>query len=193
MCPDETPETMRLRRCRVGYKNVIPSTAAEFNPNIAGVLSAQNAQSAIDEIASMIPPTPADCSSYLDAITGIDSQIAANTDQAALYHARQTEIATMIAEGGLTSGEIAALEAESAALQVEIDAIDVQVAALEGDRATATQEYQTCSGEIPNAGPTASRPAGPPTGFSYFDTDLGRPIWFKGSSFGWVYSDGTSA
>lgn len=176
----------------MGYKNVLPATAAQFNPFIAGVLSAQDAQSAIDEIAGRLPPVPADCSSFLNSIIGIDDVIASSLAQSALYRNRQTEIATMIAEGGLTPGEIAALEAESAALQVEIDVIAGQVTVLEADRATATHDFQTCEGEIPNAGPTASRPTGPPTGFSYFDTDLGRPIWFKGSSFGWVFADGTS-
>lgn len=176
----------------MGYKNVIPSTAAQFNPNIAGVLSAQDAQGAIDEIANRLPPVPPDCSSFLDTITGLDATISASLAQSALYRNRQVEIATMIAEGGLTPGEIAALEAESAALQVEIDVIAGQVAVLEADRATATQDFQNCEGEIPNAGTTASRPTSPPTGFSYFDTDLGRPIWFKGASFGWVFADGTA-
>lgn len=177
----------------MGYKNVIPSTAAQFNPFVAGVLSAQDAQSAIDEITSMLPPVPPDCSSFLDTITGIDDQIAGNLSQVATYRSRQTEIAALIAGGGLTPAEIAILQAESDALQVEIDVIDGQVAVLEADRATATQQYQNCSGEIPNAGTTATRPTNPPTGFSYFDTDVGRPIWFKGPSAGWVYADGSTA
>lgn len=175
------------------YVPLLVALSMSYNPFSAGVLSATTVQGAIDEIASMLPPVPADCSAFLDSITVIDSTIAAAQGQAALYRNRQTEIATIIADGGLTQAEIDVLNAESAALQVEIDAIAVQVAGLEVDRATATQQYQTCSGEIPNTGTTAARPVNPPTGFAYFDTDLGRPIWFKGSSSGWVDATGAPA
>lgn len=42
------------------------------------------------------------------------------------------------------------------------------------------------------SGTTPSRPGGtPPTGFMYFDTTLGKPIWYDGS--GWVDANGTPA
>lgn len=39
-----------------------------------------------------------------------------------------------------------------------------------------------------SAGDTDSRPEEPPTGFMYFDTDLGIPVWFDGSN--WVDATG---
>lgn len=39
------------------------------------------------------------------------------------------------------------------------------------------------------SGTTASRPATPPTGFGYFDTTLGKPVWWKGA----VWVDATGA
>ena len=41
------------------------------------------------------------------------------------------------------------------------------------------------------AGPTADRPTSPPTGTMFFDTDLGKPVWYNGS--GWVDATGASA
>lgn len=41
----------------------------------------------------------------------------------------------------------------------------------------------------PTAGPTASRPASPAAGAPYFDTDLGKPIWWGGT--GWVDATGS--
>lgn len=40
-------------------------------------------------------------------------------------------------------------------------------------------------------GATAARPGAPGTGEQYFDTTLGKPIWWNGS--GWVLADGTAA
>lgn len=40
------------------------------------------------------------------------------------------------------------------------------------------------------SGDTASRPAAPATGWMYFDTTLGQPIWYDGS--GWVDATGTT-
>ena len=40
------------------------------------------------------------------------------------------------------------------------------------------------------AGATADRPSSPPTGYAYFDTDLGKPIWWNGSA--WVDSGGNT-
>lgn len=40
------------------------------------------------------------------------------------------------------------------------------------------------------SGTTANRPASPVAGQRYFDTDLGRPIWFDGT--GWVDAAGTA-
>jgi len=40
------------------------------------------------------------------------------------------------------------------------------------------------------AGATASRPASPATGEMYFDTTLGKPIWYDGSN--WVDATGTT-
>ena len=42
-----------------------------------------------------------------------------------------------------------------------------------------------------SSGPTASRPDDPPTGAMYFDTDLGKPVWYTGA--GWVDATGASA
>lgn len=42
-----------------------------------------------------------------------------------------------------------------------------------------------------NSGATGSRPATPPVGWNYFDTTLGKPIWFK--SPGWVDATGVAA
>lgn len=33
------------------------------------------------------------------------------------------------------------------------------------------------------AGVTADRPTSPPTGWQYYDTTIGRPIWWNGSSW----------
>lgn len=41
------------------------------------------------------------------------------------------------------------------------------------------------------AGATTARPTSATTGAQYFDTTLGRPIWWNGAA--WVYSDGTPA
>lgn len=41
------------------------------------------------------------------------------------------------------------------------------------------------------SGPTAQRPIGTPTGFSYFDTTLGFVVWWNGSI--WVDADGVPA
>lgn len=40
-------------------------------------------------------------------------------------------------------------------------------------------------------GTTAQRPTVRPTGFAYFDTTVGRPIWWNGAS--WRFADGTAA
>lgn len=53
-----------------------------------------------------------------------------------------------------------------------------------GDHA-ATKAY------VDNSGPTGNRPASPSTGQSYFDTTIGKPVWYNGS--GWVDATGTSA
>ena len=42
-----------------------------------------------------------------------------------------------------------------------------------------------------DAGATASRPAGMPVGYMYFDTDLTKPVWYSGS--GWVDATGSPA
>lgn len=40
-------------------------------------------------------------------------------------------------------------------------------------------------------GTTAQRPTVRPTGFAYFDTTVGRPVWWNGAS--WRFADGTAA
>lgn len=40
-------------------------------------------------------------------------------------------------------------------------------------------------------GTTAQRPTIRPTGFAYFDTTVGRPVWWNGAS--WRFADGTAA
>lgn len=40
------------------------------------------------------------------------------------------------------------------------------------------------------SGTTANRPTSVPTGYMYFDTDLGKPIWWNGT--GWVDATGTA-
>jgi len=45
------------------------------------------------------------------------------------------------------------------------------------------------TGRWPNGASTA-RPASPPVGYMYFDTDLGKPIWWNGT--GWVDATGTA-
>lgn len=40
-------------------------------------------------------------------------------------------------------------------------------------------------------GTTAQRPTIRPTGFAYFDTTVGRPVWWNGTS--WRFADGTAA
>lgn len=40
-------------------------------------------------------------------------------------------------------------------------------------------------------GTTAQRPAVRPTGFAYFDTTVGRPVWWNGAA--WRFADGTAA
>lgn len=45
-------------------------------------------------------------------------------------------------------------------------------------------------------GPTADRPDNltlTETGYFYFDTTLGMPIWWKGATSSWVKADGTAA
>ena len=42
----------------------------------------------------------------------------------------------------------------------------------------------------PASGPTADRPSSPPTGAMFFDTDLGKPIWWDGTQ--WVDATGTA-
>ncbi len=56
------------------------------------------------------------------------------------------------------------------------------------DRDAAIAQRQTIQG-----GATAGRPAAEllVLGECYFDTDLGKPIWWQGTK--WVYSDGTDA
>lgn len=45
---------------------------------------------------------------------------------------------------------------------------------------------------VPPHGPTADRPTyNEPSSIAYFDTDLGKPIWYNGSE--WVDSTGASA
>lgn len=39
-------------------------------------------------------------------------------------------------------------------------------------------------------GTTANRPSNPAVGTTYFDTTLGKPVWYKGSS---VWVDATGA
>lgn len=41
------------------------------------------------------------------------------------------------------------------------------------------------------SGATANRPSTQTVGAVYFDTTLGRPIWWDGAA--WVYADGTPA
>lgn len=41
-----------------------------------------------------------------------------------------------------------------------------------------------------SAGTTGARPASPATGQMYFDTTLGKPIWWGGAA--WKYADGTA-
>lgn len=41
------------------------------------------------------------------------------------------------------------------------------------------------------AGATAQRPTSAPTGAQFFDTTVGRPIWWNGAA--WIYADGTPA
>lgn len=41
------------------------------------------------------------------------------------------------------------------------------------------------------AGTTAQRTTVRPIGFAYFDTTVGRPVWWTGAA--WVYADGTAA
>lgn len=41
------------------------------------------------------------------------------------------------------------------------------------------------------SGDTASRPGSPATGWMYFDSTLGKPVWYDGS--GWVDATGTTA
>lgn len=41
------------------------------------------------------------------------------------------------------------------------------------------------------SGATASRPAAPAAGWMYFDTTIGKPVWYDGS--GWVDATGTTA
>jgi hypothetical protein len=45
--------------------------------------------------------------------------------------------------------------------------------------------------DIPLAGITAARPVAPPTGYAYFDTTLGKPVWYNGAS--WVDATGAAA
>lgn len=60
--------------------------------------------------------------------------------------------------------------------------LTVAATAFEGDGSALTN--------LPvNAGTTAARPVSVATGFMYFDTDLGKPIWYNGSA--WVDATGT--
>lgn len=55
------------------------------------------------------------------------------------------------------------------------------------------EDFNVSSDELsikPPYGDTASRPGSPRDGEPYFDTDLGKPIWWDGSA--WVYADGTA-
>lgn len=54
-----------------------------------------------------------------------------------------------------------------------------------------TVSVANLNGLHPGAGTTAGRPVAPTIGFSYFDTTVGKPIWFK--SPGYVFADGTAA
>lgn len=44
---------------------------------------------------------------------------------------------------------------------------------------------------IPDSGTTTLRPSSPPEGFCYYDTTLGKPIWWNGT--GWVDATGATA
>lgn len=174
----------------MGFKNVLPANATSFNPNVAGLLGAQNAQSAIDELASRVPPTPPDCSSFLDEVDGLSSLIETAAGEAGNVRTQQTSIAIQLQNGGLSQGEIDALNDENDLLQAQLDVLTAQIETAEVDRITAYAGYQSCSGETRSAGLTADRPITPPTGFCYFDADLGIPIWFKGVASGWVDATG---
>lgn len=174
----------------MGFRNSLPAEAMSFNPNVAGLLGAQNVQGAIDELAGRVPPTPPDCSSFLDSANGLTAIVEAAASEAANVRNQQTAIAIQLQNGGLSQAEIDALNAENDLLQAQLDGLTAQIATAEADRAAAYAAYQSCSGETPNVGTTAARPATPATGFCYFDTDIGRPVWFKGVASGWVDADG---
>jgi hypothetical protein len=58
------------------------------------------------------------------------------------------------------------------------------------EKSGAMGEHSAYTSELVNSGDTASRPATPLIGFSYFDTDLNKPIWFDGTN--WVDATGTT-
>lgn len=60
---------------------------------------------------------------------------------------------------------------------------------LDATTASYTTEEKNTIATVNQAGTTASRPSGAATGQQYFDTDLGIPIWYNGTS--WVNSNGT--
>lgn len=56
---------------------------------------------------------------------------------------------------------------------------------------TVLQNFTALQAVVNPAGATATRPTSPPVGLPYFDTDLGRPVWFSGT--GWVDATGGAA
>jgi hypothetical protein len=67
----------------------------------------------------------------------------------------------------------------------------------EANAATQAADPATLLGAViaaavsPRSGTTANRPVGAAAGFAYFDTTLGRPVWFKTGST-WVDAAGTT-
>ncbi len=60
------------------------------------------------------------------------------------------------------------------------------------DSITENAGLQTVAASTPKAssGPTAARPTGVPTGQTFFDTTLGKPIWWNGKH--WVDATGAN-
>lgn len=77
-----------------------------------------------------------------------------------------------------------------------LDKIDTELKSAETHRGTVTGNPHAVTAAQTGAvallsGDTASRPGSPATGWMYFDTTLGKPVWYDGS--GWVDAMGTTA
>ena len=150
---------------------------AEVNPTAAEIKTAYESNS--------------DTNAYTDAektkLAGIEDNATADMTGAEIKAAYEAEADT----NAYTDAEKTKLAGIEDNATADMTAAEIKTAYESNNDTNAyTDAEKTVVAKVFQSGDTASRPASPVVGESYFDTDLGKPIWFDGTN--WVDATGTT-